>query len=578
MIQGEPLEETPGKDAEGADTLGMGLVMHAPDSDRAAKSDTSSDYFSRTIESVVEEMEDDVKPVEDTLDSDVDELVSALAEAETERDDEWIETAQDDDKIESAEKSHAIDKSGDKDSALKIENSGSDDDRENSEAEDGKSAEDALMVTVATSSTGDSVAEKKQETDTLIDAVLATSSDTSPEESENSDSAVEEAIALVTEPSPAPKQDDASPGLLGLQAINVLNEKITSSEGRYDDALTKIGHALGLIAERIDGLESRMTNQTIASVALAAAPPSMDDAPIDDSVAPYIARAERELKARKESGSMDIFDRIAKAAESEFDGQASVTETRVIDNPGDGRRVGTKRWQPSKTVKRRMEQLEQARGGVAVKEDATAQKQEPAARTLRADVDAITATESAKATSRAQAKASPEPVLDLDDEEEDDSGLSVVPGARGRRRNRARKSRLDEDFENVFVEDEAKPSIQSLRRKMRDRPVEVPEDEASKGGMLGNILGKKSAKKTAPVEPDDFDEDDEDELMAAFDAPEERAERAERKPAKSKSAVAVESDDSDGKSGVRFAGGPLLYVLIAGAAAAGFFVWKTYLA
>ena len=577
MIQGEPREETSGIDAKGAETLAMGPVMHAPEADRATKSEQESDYFSRTIESVVEDMDDDKKTVDDTLDSDVEELVNALAEAETERDDEWMEAALDDEPLDVVKDSAGFSTfSMDSNKGPAVGRLDPSDTDESDTEDEGN----LLLPDSPTEKPDDSLSGKRQETDDLIDAVLATSSETPSEDATESESVIEEAIALVaeTESVPEPTQTDSSPNLLGLQAINVLNEKITSSEGRYDDALTKIGHALGLIAERIDGLESRMTNQTIASVALAAAPPDLDDAIIDDSVAPYIARAERELKARKESGSMDIFDRIAKAAESEFDGQVSGKETKIIDNPGDGRRVGTKKWQPSKTVKRRMEQLEQARDGVATKEDVTAERSEPAARSLRADVDAITATEGAKATSRAQAKAAPEPVLDIEDED-DDSGLSVVPGARGRRRHRARKSRLDEDFENVFEENEDKPSIQSLRRKMRDRPVEEVEEVEAKGGMLGGILGKKTAKKVVSVEPEEESDDD---LMAAFDAPEERAERAERKPAKGKKtepdADMDFDDDGGGESGARFAGGPLLYVLIAGAAAAGFFIWKTYFA
>ena len=239
---------------------------------------------------------------------------------------------------------------------------------------------------------------------------------------------------------------------------------------------------------------------------------------------------------------MDIFDRIAKAAEDEFDGQASGAAARVIDNPGDGRRVGTKRWQPSKTVKRRMEQLEKAR------EEAPPEVRQPAARSLRTNIEEIVAPEAppvAKATAKSTArKAKPAPEPDAGFDEEDDSGLSVVPGARGRRRDRARKSRLDEDFENVFAEDDT-PSIQNLRRKMRDRPAQddAVADAEAKGGMLGGILGKKSRKKVDPV-VFEGEEDEDDELS----------------------------------SKVSFAGSPLLYVLIAGAAAAGFFVWKTYLA
>ena len=572
MIQGEPLEETPEKDAEDENALVMGPVMHAPDADRATKPEAASDYLSRTIESVIPDAQDDAHPDEDTLDSDVDELVNALAEAEAERDDDWREAAEgDDDDPEPQSGDDSVE--GAKDVHDDVAEDAQDD-----------PADVATDSGNAIEETGESLAEKRQETDALIDAVMATSSE-EPSDPE-AEKAVEASIALTA--MPTTEQEEASPGLLGLQAISVLNDKITSSEGRYDDALTKIGHALGLIAERIDGLETRMTSQVLSPVSLTAMSSSLDDSPIDDSVAPYIARAERELKARKESGSMDIFDRIAKAAESEFDGQVAGAETRIIENPGDGRRVGTKRWQPSKTVKRRMEQLEKARSNGGVEEDAPAETRETAARALRSDIDAITATAGGTARAETRAATAPEPVLDLelDDEEDDDSGLSVLPGARGRRRNRARKSRLDEDFENVFVEDEGKPSIQSLRRKMRDRPIEEPEpEEVAKGGMLGNILGKKAAKKVVPVEMDDIDdiddldEDDEDALMAAFDAPEERTERTTGKPAKTRRSITTGDDElGEGRSRARFGRGPLLYVLIAGAAAAGFFVWKTYLA
>ena len=571
MIQGEPLEETPAKDADSAELPAMGPVMHAPAADRSKVPVKDADHAFRPAESADAKTDDKAM---DTLDADVEQLVSALADAESERDADWIETEQEDDMAETSEKSSLFDD--------RIEN------ETGSADEESKRPAVALFDDVDAFDAGDlqdeareSLSGKKQETDELIDAVLATSTDAPSEMPAPDASAAGEAIHQATEPTV--KADDESPNLLGLQAINVLNEKITSSETRYDDALTKIGHALGLIAERIDGLEARMTDQKMSSVAFAAPAPMMDEPPIDDSVAPYIARAERELKARKESGSMDIFDRIAKAAESEFDGQASGTETRIIENPGDGRRVGTKRWQPSKTVKRRMEQLEQARDGVVGAEDASSEPKEPAARNLRTDIDAITAATAAApaaaAQSGVQAGTAPEP-LDLDDEEEDDSGLSVVPGVRGRRRHRARKSRLDEDFENVFVEDEEKPSIQSLRRKMRDRPAEEPEEpETKKGSMLGNILGKKTAKKVVPVEIDE-DEDDDEDLMAAFDAPELREEKTARKGTKARKLDEIDEieDDEIDEGGARFAGSPLLYVLIAGVAAAGFFLWKTFIA
>ena len=176
----------------------------------------------------------------------------------------------------------------------------------------------------------------------------------------------------------------------------------------------------------------------------------------------------------------------------------------------------------------------------------------------------------------------PEPVFDADDEE-DDSGLSVVPGARGRRRNRARKSRLDEDFENVFGEDDGTPSIQNLRRKMRQQPTDEPQvEEKQKASLLGGILGRKSAKKTAPtindpIEPDAAEPSaDLDELELDHEYSQDPTVSTQRK--------SVEIDDEDDEewddeepgeaSSMRK---PLIYAVIALAAAVGFFAFQKFM-
>ena len=575
MIQGEPLEDAARDTAQEGTAVGYGPVMAAPSTDSAKGDEDAAvpgthgtdGFLSRTMET------SDTKEISgnESLHEEVQDLVDTLASEEQAHDDAWIEAEQNDD--DTTDPQHHV---GEQDASYPH-------DEMTAEADDEATASSTIAMPAPSTTESDA--------------------DGAPELSggfahgDEDPSLDDDPVEAATEPTASPAEpEENSRSLLGLQAIGVLNEKISSSEERYDSALSKIGHALGVIAERIDGLEGRITDQKITDVAMAAAP-SREEMPShlamtelpdaeDDSVAPYIARAERELKARKESGSMDIFDRIAQATETEFDGQKSSGSTRIIENPGDGRRVGTKRWQPSKTVKRRMEQLEKAKTGTATGE-AALDLSGDGPRSLRADVEEITAAATdttAKTTSKAA------PPVDFYEEDEDDAGLSVLPGARGRRRNRARKSRLDEDFENVFAEDDA-PSIQNLRRKLRDRPIEdeTAVEEEPKGGMLGGILGKKSARKAAPVvEPEP---DDEDDLMAAFDAPEEREEqphkpaRKGKAAAKKKAKVIVEDDDDDDddwddeedEKETRFAGGPLLYILIAGVAAAGFFAYQQFL-
>ncbi len=650
MIQGEPLEKT-NKDAKSAESVTVGRVMQVPERAKAPALD--DDALSVAM---------GLTQKSDSVDTDVQDLVHALADVERDRDDEWIETAQTDtpttmgpladkddneqDTLESALADLEVIEANDLLTAEKdapsipfsvspITDEALTEEKPNAEQEPVDEPDFAMPFSTSSMALSDgddgkedepashdeSVAsEKAVETEETVNPIKSVEAedmaptkiaDEKPETPQEIDTAASPDTSEPEAPeaniSKTEAEQNTSPNVLGLQAIGVLHDKISDTEERYDDALTKIGHALGVIAERIDGLEGRFTSQTIANVAMATAPaaasaPSFASLPsshepqlstptqIDDSVAPYIAQAERELEARKESGPMDIFDRIAKAAETEYDGHSGATETKIVQNASDGRRVGTKRWQPSKTVKRRMEQLEKAKNGEITGDPSIdVMPEEP--RSLRADVEEITsgvnAPRSAK-TDTASVKA--KPMLDLDEEieEDDDAGLSVVPGARGRRRNRARKSRLDEDFENVFEETEGKPSIQSLRRKMRERPAEEPveEDESSKGGLLGGILGKKStAKSTAPAIEAEV-EDDEDALMAAFGAPEEDAPKPSKKSKKSKAKAQPKADaddddedwgDEETSSGINFAGGPLLYVLIACAAAAAFFVGQKFM-
>jgi len=659
MTKGKPFEYTTDEVPKPVDAAALGPVMHAPDPKRHEDIADPAGYLAQSIATAQSGTYDD----SDTLDADVQHLLNALATEEVMRDEAWL-SASEDESAESSDdailddiaempveiaampedltavsetptampeevgefpeeltaltddaEGEAVMPLSDMDSDVSLPDEDSmpllqddhDDGDDHDRYDDTERAEDdSVPDTVSDPVTG-----TLQESGDLIDDAPHDTSAADGIERDDDGHGVDDVDDVddyedVIDPAPAMAQPESgqaadteaqATNLLGLQAINAIGEKIAASESRYDDALTKMGHALGMIAQRIDGLETRLTNQTIANVALAAAPPEEED----DSVAPYIARAERELKTRKESGSMDIFDRIARAAETEFDDQATTGGTRVLENSSDGRRVGTKRWQPSKTFKQRMEKLEEARketqapataatGPRAAAAAAFAEPKQPAARKLRTEADLdpeiendalLDHTDDHAGGERALA---PEPILDL--EEEDDSGLSVVPGARGRRRNRARKSRLDEDFENVFVEDEDEPSISNLRRKMRDRPADETDTEVSeKGGMLSGILGKKSAKKARPA-PAEQAEEEEDDLMAAFDT-EADAPRTVSKSSKKRKAVVIDDDDDfddddeewDDEDGAR--GGanrrPILYVLIAAAAAAGFYAWKTFI-
>ena len=275
-----------------------------------------------------------------------------------------------------------------------------------------------------------------------------------------------------------------------------LTGRVEAMEETGTEAISKLGQAMGVIAERIDDLEDRAQETVFDRVAESASPSHKRS-----DVAPYIENAERELEAAKKSGPTDIFDRIAQAAESEFDESRGSTAQRV-SKLVDDRRVGTKKWTPSKTVKARMEKLEAARlaaeASAAEAEtkaaETTAKVSETKADTADSDLKAPQETkpeqveetpvaeekivisrrdkqehvedESSDAAGVAEKTAS-DASDSTEDEADDAEALRIVPGARGRRRDRARKSRLDEDFEKIFEGEEGKPSIGSLRRKLR---------------------------------------------------------------------------------------------------------------
>ena len=340
----------------------------------------------------------------------------------------------------------------------------------------------------------------------------------------------------------------------------------TAIEKTGDDAMSKFGHAIGALAESDEDLDDRALDY--------AAEMASPSTPRDAAVAPHIAAAERELERAKSSGPVDIFDRIAQAAESQFDETRGSTAKRVSELVDD-RRVGTKRWTPSKTMKQRMEKLEAARaaadGSSAVKAPA-AEVEAPdvaAAAAVAATAPASSEAEMVSPTAEAKPVVEEAPAAPMtedqnitisrrdrhsdaadsattesagaseavaeDEEELDADGLRIVPGARGRRRDRARKSRLDEDFEKIF-DDEGKPSINSLRRKLRSSAAsEAAEgeavagvasvteehfgaepEEAPKKGLFARLLGKNKSAKAV----DAADEFDEDEVVAAFEADE----------------------------------------------------------
>ncbi len=329
-----------------------------------------------------------------------------------------------------------------------------------------------------------------------------------------------------------------------------------------DDAMSKFGHAIGALAKHEDDLDEDALNHA-AEMA--------DPSPFrDDAVAPHIAAAERELE-RSKANPVDIFDRIAQAAESQFDESRGNTAKRVSELVDD-RRVGTKRWTPSKTMKERMAKLEAARAAATGGEPVAVESPEP-------EVKAASAPSSSTATvvtpgtgekpasetkSETTSTAEPEKVtvsrrdrkpeiedtietessgatmVEAESEEDDSDGLRIIPGARGRRRDRVRKSRLDEDFEKIF-DDEGKPSINSLRRKLRSASKEDDEsveDEAtaktgsanrtassgngsdagnsseSKLGLFSRLLNS-NRKKPQKADANEFNEDD---LVAAFEA------------------------------------------------------------
>ncbi len=569
MIQGEPLEVNTASEDDSAPVAEKPKESWNTSDSGDQASSMSNDFLARTFETQTDKLDD----ADHTESEDLDAL---LDEAEEDvRDALWM-SAEASDEIK--DKSAADESNGEQkhttDQVLTLP-----------ERQEFQQTADVTEPKISTSiaqqdQEADAPSEMLEETDALLETVIASQSADTENESDTMGSAVELELPK-SSPKAAP---EPSSSLLSLQAINLLNEKIATTESRYDGALNKIGHALGVIAERIDGLETRITNQTITNVAIAADPKPVDDG----TVAPYIAQAERELQAKKESGPVDIFDRIARAAETEYESQRG-TGTKIIADAGDGRRVGTKRWQPSKTVKKRMEQLEKARtlptGTEATDTDEAAEiAVGTAANPAAMQENRAFAEADAEPTVTERTSAGQSQVFDEDDEEfDEDSGLSVVPGARGRRKNRARKSRLDEDFEDVFAEGDGEPSIQNLRRKMRQKPAEEDEQPAiveetpksEKSGLLGGILGKKKSK--APVElNDELDEDEDDlELMAAFD---DELDIKPKKKSKKTTKLKVTDEIDETPDRVSFLGGPLLYAAIAGAAGLAFFIWQKFLA
>ena len=343
-----------------------------------------------------------------------------------------------------------------------------------------------------------------------------------------------------------------------------LSDHAVAIDKTGDDAMSKFGHAIGALAEREDDFD----DQSLDSAAELAKPSSIRD----EAVAPHIAAAERELEtSRSGGGSLDIFDRIAQAAESQFDESRGSTAKRVSELVDD-RRVGTKRWTPSKTMKQRMEKLEAARAAAsgdapAPSEPNTASDSAVTAAVAASAPTSSTATmvtpksdKSAKAEEKADAElmaeeqraAMAQPVTEEQAQTEaattaeavaepeeiaDDAAdtLRLIPGARGRRRDRARKSRLDEDFEKVF-DDDGKPSINSLRRKLRSSASAETEagavaDESAgtdgvagaeadaqpkKKGLFSRLLQPK-AKQPSEQQVETDVETEEDDLVAAFE-------------------------------------------------------------
>jgi len=351
-----------------------------------------------------------------------------------------------------------------------------------------------------------------------------------------------------------------------------------ATEKTGDDAMSKFGHAIGALAESEDDFDE----QSLDYAAELAAPSSRRD----EAVAPHIAAAERELETSRNAGSLDIFDRIAQAAESQFDESRGSTAKRVSELVDD-RRVGTKRWTPSKTMKQRMEKLEAARAAAAGEAPAATDTDTGIGTKVAAAAGAGAAAVAAKAASaptsstatmvkpKTQQTAKPEAEADAEliaeeqrvseaqpsveesaqaemsnaDEAvigtgavEDDAAdtLRLIPGARGRRRDRARKSRLDEDFEKVF-DDDGKPSINSLRRKLRSAASSEAEADAESGvasanadsgvmdpesgvqpkkkGLFSRLLQSKAKKAPEDDQLVDADMDmDEDDLVAAFES------------------------------------------------------------
>lgn len=351
-----------------------------------------------------------------------------------------------------------------------------------------------------------------QEDDAWIEACRQELDET--DETDPSGSSVQAAASSDPVPGDSPEDNVEILENKAVEAVSAADEAAIDKTG--DDAMSKFGHAIGALAKNDDDLDAFPPE------------PAPKQAARDEAVAPHIAAAERELERSRSAAPLDIFDRIAQAAESQFDESRGSTAKRVSELVDD-RRVGTKRWTPSKTMKKRMEKLEAARaaaeGGSAepaptpeapaavaasAPRSSTAQMVSPDAKKQpEPKAKAAVMAEDEKVTiSRRDRQPEMEETLDAaqvegtdgtEEEELDADGLRVVPGARGRRRDRARKSRLDEDFEKIF-DDEGKPSINSLRRKLRSASA-TPEGEAGGEEAAVSAIAPAAAAETDIEEP-----------------------------------------------------------------------------
>lgn len=378
---------------------------------------------------------------------------------------------------------------------------------------------------------------------------------------------------------------------LGLKAISLMGDRVKSNEERYNSALSEMNRLMGIVANRMEKLENRVEERVSVMGQVTNSAVSneneYDELPADDSVAPYIANAEREIRQNR-SGGGDVFDRIAAAAGAQYDASRSTDRIKIADTSnGNGHRVGTEKWTSSRTVARRMQRLqaakeheqahesfeadtdmplsgykgdqgqelahsqgqnaayeapeqfeqeieaahekaqeeaiakaaeESARSEEAKAQAAAAQptenviaaeqelaQQEPAQAAQSQNEDQASVSENtdfsfgdandADETGIAEEAAAPTPDTDeTHNDEEDDGDLIVIPGARGRRRNRARKSKVDQEMEALFSEGDADPnSISGLRRKLRDTDAQAATLDNNPAEKKGSLLGKMSS-------------------------------------------------------------------------------------